>query len=61
MNKSHLFIFAFISFALGNGSKKILLSFMSENVLPMFSSRKSIVSSLTSRSLNHFEFIFVYG
>ena len=33
---------------------------MSENVLPMFSSRSFIVSSLTFRSLLHFEFIFVY-
>ena len=32
---------------------------MSENVLPMFSSRSFIVSGL--RSLIHFEFIFVYG
>ena len=35
---SHLFIFAFISFALGDGSKKILLWFMSKSVLLMFSS-----------------------
>ena len=34
---------------------------MSESVLPMFSSRSFIVSGLTFRSLNHFEFIFVYG
>ena len=34
---------------------------MSESVLPMFSSRSSIVSGLTFRSLIHFEFIFVYG
>ena len=32
---------------------------MSSNVLPMFSS--FVVSGLTSRSLIHFEFIFVYG
>ena len=30
---------------------------MSESVLPMFSSRSSIVSGLTFRSLIHFEFI----
>ena len=35
----HLFIFAFTSFALEKWSKKILLWFMSDNVLPMFSSR----------------------
>ena len=34
---------------------------MSESVLPMFSSRCFIVSSLTYRHLIHFEFIFVYG
>ena len=39
----------------------ILLWFMSESVLPMFSSRSFIVSGLTFRSLIHFEFIFVYG
>ena len=34
---------------------------MSEGVLPMFSSRSFMVSGLTFRSLNHFEFIFMYG
>ena len=34
---------------------------MLESVLPMFSSRNFIVSSLLFRSLIHFEFIFVYG
>ena len=34
---------------------------MSENVLPMFSSRSFIVSGLMFRSLIHFEFIFVCG
>ena len=41
--------------------QKILLRFLSKIVLPMFSSRSFIVSSLTFRSLIHFEFIFVYG
>ena len=57
--RSHLFIFAFISFTLGYGSKKISLQFMSESVLPMFYSRSFIVAGLTFRSLIHFEFIFV--
>ena len=35
--RSHLFIFAFISIPLGGGSYRILLWFMSESVLPMFS------------------------
>ena len=34
---------------------------MSESVLPMFSSKNFIVSSLTFWSLIHFEFIFVCG
>ena len=34
---------------------------MSENVLPMFSSRIFMVSCLTLKSLNHFESTFVYG
>ena len=33
---------------------------MSESVLPKFSSRSFIVSSLMFRSLIHFEFMFVY-
>ena len=32
---------------------------MSENVLPMFSSRSFMTACLTFRSLKHFEFIFV--
>ena len=55
--RSHLFIFPFISFALGDLSRKILLRFMSENVLPMFSSRSFMVSCLIFRSLNHLEFV----
>ena len=57
---SCLFIFAFVSFTLGDRSKKILLQFMSKPVLPMFSSRSFIVSGLKFRSLIHFEFIFTY-
>ena len=59
--RSHLLIFAFISFTLGDKSKKILLRFMSKSVLPMFPSRSFIVPSLTFRSLIHLEFTFVYG
>ena len=59
--RSHLFIFVFISITPGYGSKKILLWFMSKSVLPMFSSRCFLVSSLIFRSLIHFELIFVYG
>ena len=59
--RSHLFIFAFISIALGDWPKKTLVRFMSENVLPMFSSKSFIVSCLMFKSLSHFEFIFMYG
>ena len=59
--KSHLFIFVFTVITLRGGSEKMLLSFMSESVWPMFSSKSFIVSGLISRSLIHFEFIFVYG
>jgi len=39
----------------------MLVSFMLESVWPMFSSKSFIASSLISRSLIHFGFIFVYG
>uniref|UniRef100_A0A9L0T1J1 Transmembrane protein 242 n=1 Tax=Equus caballus TaxID=9796 RepID=A0A9L0T1J1_HORSE len=42
-------------------SEKILLILMSKSVLPVFSSRRLIVSDLIFRSLIHFEFIFVNG
>ena len=44
--RSHLFIFVFISIALGDWPKKTLVWFMSENVLPMISSRRFMVSCL---------------
>ena len=59
--RSHLFIFSFNSITLGGGSQRILLWFMSESVLPPFSSRSFIVYGLTFTSLIHLEFIFVYG
>ena len=37
--RSQLFNFAFISVTLGDRSKKILMEFMSESILPMFSFR----------------------
>ena len=56
--RSHFFIFAYISFALRDWSKKILLWFMSEIVLTMLSSRSFMMSCLIFRSLDYFEFIF---
>ena len=61
LTRSHLFIFVFIFIILGGGSKKIFLHFMSESVLPVFSSSCFIVSGLTFRSLNPFWVIFVYS
>ena len=55
--RSHLFIFAFISIALGDWRKKTLVPFMSENVLPMISSRSFMGSCLKSLS----RFLFVLG
>ena len=59
--RSHWFILAFISVALGDSPEKIFMRLMSENVLPMFSSRSLMVSCLIFKSLSHFEFISVYG
>ena len=63
LSRSCLFILVFISIILGDElkKKKILLRFMLESVLPMFSSKSFIVYGLTLSSLIHFEFIFVYG
>ena len=48
-------------FPLRDIQKKILLQFLSKTILPKFSSEGFLGSSLTFRSLIHFEFIFVYG
>ena len=55
--RSHFLIFVFISVALGDWPKKTLVWFMSENVLPMFSSRSFMVSWLMFKSLTHFELV----
>ena len=60
--RSHPFVFVCIFIAPGGGSNKILLRFMSEGVLLMFSSKNFIVSSLIFRFLIQFtycELIFV--
>ena len=59
LTRSYLFIFTFISITLGGRSWRILLWFMSKNVLPMSSSKNFIASGLMFRSLIHFEIIFV--
>ena len=48
----HLFIFVFILITIGSESKKILLRFMSKNLLPSFSSKSFIVPGLIFRSFN---------
>ena len=58
--RSHLFIFVFISFALGDISPKMLLQFMLGNVLHMFSSRSFMDSDLIFRSLIYLGCILVY-
>ena len=58
--RSYVFIFALISIALGDWPEKIFIRLVSENVLPMFSSRSLIVSCLIFKSLSYFEFIFVH-
>ena len=57
--RSHLFVFPFISFTLGDGSKTILLQFMLKSVMLMFPSRSFMVSGLTFRSLLRFD-LFLY-
>uniref|UniRef100_A0A8D0S259 Secreted protein n=1 Tax=Sus scrofa TaxID=9823 RepID=A0A8D0S259_PIG len=59
--RSHGFIFALISIALGDCPEKIFMMLMSESVLPVFSSRSLMVSCLIFKSFSHFEFIFVHG
>ena len=61
--RAHLFISAFIYifFALRYQSKKMLLWLMSENDLPIFFSKRFMVSCLIPRSLNNFNFIFAYS
>ena len=59
--RSHLFIYFYFHYSRRQIKKKILLRFMSNSILPLFSSKTFIVSGLAFRSLIHFEFIFVYG
>ena len=58
--RSHLFIFAFISFALGVWLEK-KCSNLCHSVLPMYSCRCFMVSCLIFKYLKHFEFISING
>ena len=51
--RSHWFTFAFISVALGEWPEKTFVRLISENVLPMFSSRSLMMSCLIFNSLSH--------
>ena len=61
LNRSHLFIFAFIFITLGGGSKNILVWFMSKCILPMFYFRSFMVLGLPFKPLTYFEFVFACG
>ena len=56
----HLLIFVFISIALGDRPKKTLVQFMSDNFLPVFSSRSFMLLCLMFKTVSHFESIPVY-
>ena len=59
--RPHLFVFIFISIALGDWPKKPLVWFISENVLPIISSKSFIKSYVVFKPLIYFGFIFLYG
>ena len=59
LSRSTLFIFTFISIILGD-RLKMMLMWLCQSVLCMFSCKSFIVSGLPLGSLIHFEFIFVY-
>ena len=53
---SHLFIFAFISIALGEWPKQTFILLISENILSILSFRSFMVPCHIFKSLSHFEF-----
>ena len=57
--RSHSFIFIFVFFILGGGSKKILLWFMSEIVKSMLFSCKSLFSPFLQPHLQHVEVLWL--
>ena len=58
--RSHWFIFAFISITFSDWPKKTFVWLMSENTLPVSSSRSFMVSCLMFKSLSYVEFIIVH-
>ena len=61
LSRSQMFIFPFVSIALGSLPKNTLVWFMLENVLLMFSSRNFMLSCLKLQTLSRFEFVSLYG
>ena len=59
LTRYYLFIFAFAFFQ-GMDPKQNCYDYVKECSLPMFFSKRFMVSGLTFKSLPHFEFIFVY-
>ena len=58
--RSRLFIFAFVSFVLGDRSKKNIAT-INVKECPTYVFSSTIISGITFRSLIHFEFIFAHG
>ena len=61
LSRSQMFIFPFVSTALGSWPKNTLVWFMLENVLLMFSSRNFMLLCLIFQTLSRFEFVSLYG
>jgi len=59
--RSHLLTFAFIPIALGDWPKKTWIQLMSENALPMFSSRSFTVSYLSHQTIPCLFLCMVWG
>ena len=59
--RSHWYVLVLSVISLRGASEKMLLSFMSGSVWPMFSSRRCRVSGRLTRSLIHWELVFVSG
>ena len=58
--RCHLFILVFIFTAPGSGSKNTHCFNLCQREFYLFSTKSFIISSLTFRSLIHFQFIFIY-
>ena len=59
--KSHLFIFAFLSYSLEDWPHKTLIRFMLKTIFRIFSYRSFMMSRLIFKTFSHFQLVFVYG